>query len=214
MNILSGLPRFFTTLLLGLSCSTLALARVYTDSAYGFKLEIPDDWKQEVSQHGQDRLFTASRPDGNLAVQIHVMRLDRKGVGSDILRQAFEKTVLPKAQLAGVKPYSLNGLDGDVAAYRLRNNGENVVLSAFFTLRGKRGYILTSLVPEKLYQSLTTESDRITNSFQLIKARDGKVRDDEDGPGPIVRTTPTPPPAPSVDPGWRSAAVPGWPMDD
>lgn len=155
-------------LLATLTLAAGACAKTYEDKPFGFRITAPDNWSQQATMNGADRMFTATSPDGNLAVQVHAINLGQEGVGADVLRQAFEQSAIQGAQLVASQPGTVKGLTGVLAAYRLPNNGTSVVIAALYTVQGTRGYVITTLVPEALYRSRVAEGDAVTNSFQLL----------------------------------------------
>lgn len=181
------IARILSALLAALMLSATALAKVYEDKPFGFRITAPDNWSQQATMNGKDRMFTATSPDGNLAVQVHAADLPQEGVGADLLRQAFEQSAIQGAKLAGSQPNTINGMQGVLAAYRTQSNGASVVIAAFYTVQGKRGYVITTLVPEALYQSRVAEGDAVTNSFQLLPAEAPAPAQ------PILALTPTAP---------------------
>ncbi|MDD3530166.1 MAG: hypothetical protein PHS77_09860 [Gallionellaceae bacterium] len=184
---MTTITRLFQTLLAALLLSSAALAKDYEDRPFGFHITVPDNWSQQATMNGKDRMFTATSPDGNLAVQIHAVDLSQEGITADLLRQAFEQSAIKGAKLAGSQAHSLNGIQGLLAAYRTWSNGASVVIAAFYTIQGKRGYVITTMVPEALYQSRVAEGDAVTNSFRLLPTEvPAPVR-------PILAQTPTAP---------------------
>jgi len=151
-------------LLIASMFSVQAAGTTYTDSKFGFKINVPAGWQQNHYDDGQDRMFAMVSPDENVAIRVRAVALGQT-VSLDVLRQLYEQYSIPGAQFAGSEQGDLNGLQGLIAGYRWSYNNTPVIVGAFLGIENNVAYFVSSIIPELLFQARTPEADSITNTF-------------------------------------------------
>ncbi len=145
-----------------------AFAQWQEDSKYGFKIKLPNNWSKNSFMDGNDKVYDYYSPDQNAAIQLRVFEAG-SGVTTDILAQVYEESMLPE----GTKRESLNdhtnvnGIPGKQGVYVMNYNGNEVYLSAFYTVQNNNGYVLTVIIPTSMIEQKGEEVKEITRSFSL-----------------------------------------------
>lgn len=141
-------------------------ARVVQDSDYGFQITLPDNWKTNSFVDGTDRVWALVAPDKNATVRIRTFKAP-SGLTMPLLITAFETHVLQGGQRLMLKPYTLNGIDGQMAGYKAKFDNIDVGVGCFYTIQKQNAYIVWSMIPVALFQARSAETDAILNSFTL-----------------------------------------------
>lgn len=137
------------------------------DKEFGFKINVPDNWKRSILNDGSDRIHVFLSPDENVAVRIRAFKVPAEAT-VDLIIPLFEKNVLSGGERKALMDHSLNGSSGKVGAYTGSFNGTAVGAGAYFTIHNGIAYVVWSLTPVSMFQSRYAESDAITNTFTLV----------------------------------------------
>lgn len=141
-------------------------AGVVSDKESGFQITIPKDWHTNAFMDGSDKVWAFAAPDNNAAVRVRTLK-SSAGLTMETLVSAFEKHVLGGGQRLKMSPYTLNGIQGTMAAYRGRFNNIDVGVGCFFTIQKRNAYIVWSMIPVSLFSARSGQTDTILNSFTL-----------------------------------------------
>lgn len=137
------------------------------DTQMKFKISVPSNYQTNQFRDGPDKIHAFVSPDQNLAVRVRSIPVPANTT-VDLIVQAFSQNIIKGAQQLVNQVYTLNGLNGKMAAYKWQYNNINVVIGAFVTIRNGVAYVVWSVVPENLLSKRSAESDAITNSFTVF----------------------------------------------
>lgn len=140
-------------------------AAQYRDPVYGFSISYPDDWTATAESDGEDRVFRLTMPDGGATAEVRAVRL-RQGVTATALRETFGQAAIPQGALVGAKPDTFNGLQGEVAAWRLSVEGGEIVVGGFFTANAPVGYALVTVTSAQEFDRRSPVLDGVLNTFK------------------------------------------------
>lgn len=140
-------------------------AELLVDPDFGFQLEIPDDWRGERVVEGEDRVLKFESSDGLSYGEARVFALDNT-VTAQQLRMAFGQGAMADAQFAGAQADVVAGLTGEVAAWRVTQDGFSTIVGGFFAVQDGLAYILLTIVDEPSFTTYSPVFDQIFNTFQ------------------------------------------------
>lgn len=137
------------------------------DSQMKFKISVPNNYQTNEFWDGPDKIHAFVSPDQNVAVRVRSIAVPAN-TGSELIMQAFSQNVIKGAQQMVNQAFTLNGMNGQMAAYKWKYNKINVVIGAFYTVQNSIAYVVWTMIPENLFAKRNAESDAITNSFTVL----------------------------------------------
>lgn len=145
-----------------------AQAGVVSDTEYGFRITIPDNWRTNSFMDGKDKVWAFAAPDQNSAIRIRAFKAP-PGLSMETLMSGFETHVLNGGQKLIAKPHALNGINGKMVGYKGRFNNIDVGIGCFYTIHNGNAYIVWSMIPVSLFNTRSGQADAIMNTFTLPK---------------------------------------------
>lgn len=166
------MKRHSTLLLILGICLTIQLHaqnRWIEDQQMKFKIMVPNNYQTNDFWDGTDKIHAFVSPDQNVAVRVRSIPV-QSNITTEMIVQVFSQNIIKGAQQLVKQAYTLNGMNGIMAAYKWKYNKINVVIGAFYTIQNSIAYVVWTMVPENLLAKRNAESDAITNSFVVLNA--------------------------------------------
>lgn len=163
--------KLYSTLLLVLmACLVMQLPaqnRWIEDPQMKFKISVPNNYQTNEFWDGTDKIHAFVSRDQNVAVRVRTIPV-QANITTEMIVQVFSQNIIKGAQQIVNQSYTLNGMNGVMAAYKWKYNKINVVIGAFYTIQNNFAYVVWTMVPENLLAKRNAESDAITNSFVVL----------------------------------------------
>ena len=163
------MKRYSTLLLILFFLSNFSLNaqnRWIEDQQMKFKISIPNSYQTNEFWDGTDKIHAFVSADQNVAIRVRSIPV-QSSISIDMIEKAFSQNIIKGAQQIVNQAYTLNGVNGEMAAYKWKYNKINVVIGAFYTIQSNIAYVVWTMVPEQLLAKRNAESDAITNSFTV-----------------------------------------------
>jgi hypothetical protein len=154
-------------LLLCLFLAPSASAKWHQDDEWGFKIEVPDNWKERKFMQETDRVNAFVSPDQMVAVRVRAFKT-RPGTNAEQVAGLFEKGVIKGCERIDYKPLTVNGLAGQFAAYKWTFNNTPVGVVTFYAVRGEIGYVVWMMTPSDKFQARHREGTDVMDTFTLV----------------------------------------------
>jgi len=197
------LQRIVAILLTVLVCGQ-AWAGWHDDREFGYRINVPDNWRVEKVDQSPGRMMVTMSPDETVAVAVIAVPTGEPITPSDLVH-AFEPGILAKILSAGRAlhrvEHVINGLTGQYVTYTGPYDGTegqvDATLHAFYTTVGDRGYILWWLIPTGHAAQRRGEADQVFATFSVPSVAAP--------PPPSATVRPSPPPSRTVSPPPKGA---------
>lgn len=159
-------------LILCLFMAPNASAKWHQDTEWGFKINVPDNWKDRKFMHDSDRVNAFVTPDQIVAVRVRAFNT-QPGTTAVQVAGLFEQHVIKGCERIDYKPLTVNGLAGQFAAYKWTFNNTPVGVIAFYASRGDKGYIVWMMTPSDQFKARHREGTDVMDTFTLVSAGSG-----------------------------------------
>ncbi len=119
----------------------------YIDPTHGFSIYVPSDWTRRSFRQAEAYVYEFRSPRPNTFVQLRIFPAAPGGDAASV-RKVFETNTFPSAKRLTETGFTLNGVPGGMATYRMTQNGVSVHVRAFYAVYRGRANALWSAVPE------------------------------------------------------------------
>ena len=143
--------------------SVSALKTVSGPSSYSFHMNLPEDWKAIVSDHGGK--FLVRYEHAGICVEVRAMPLGNEDLLSSL--EEIENTVFADFRRSELIPYSAEYLTGFRASYEDSDAMNPYSLQAFYTSSSQNLYLLSISYPEKKEEDMKPLVEQIFSSFRM-----------------------------------------------
>ncbi len=138
----------------------------YTDPDFGFSIHVPSDWNRRGFEQGNAHILQLNAPAPDTFIQLRVFPATA-GDGAASVAASFESNTFPSARRLSETGFTLNGVPGLMATYRMEQAGKAVFVRAFYAVHGGRAYALWSAVPETASPSAWDRVYGVFKTFSL-----------------------------------------------